>query len=71
MKKILGLFICVSMVCLTLYVPKVEAKTLGDLKKELNTKKINNNKHKMSKKRKMLKTKYIKPKEILLILVKR
>ena len=35
MKKILGLFICVSMVCLTLYVPKVEAKTLGDLKKEL------------------------------------
>lgn len=64
------------MICLTLYVPKVEAKTLGDLKKELQEfqdkyEKINNNKHKMSKKRKMLKIKYIKPKEILLILVKR
>ena len=35
MKKILGLFMCVSMISLTLYVPKVEAKTLGSLKKEL------------------------------------
>lgn len=35
MKKAFGIFMILSMITLTLYVPKVEAKTLGDLKKEL------------------------------------